>query len=1033
MNNNNKNLYNNKMIAKEISNLFVSEPVFKLNLVPINDSCTTFACVQDNKYMFVSVEKENIVDLYNIICRHREVQFNEYVNLDKPFLFHLDMDSDTVDLIENKEEIIKEIENLIRLENPEFNANYIITGSEDYSKKFHIIVPNLLCPNGDTYAEFVKKLDANLSDRLGFEVIEDKRYNSYRQTRENKLVSLRMIGSYKNGERRKMIQETTYNDININDCFLTRNFTSEEMKGVYTLNQQKSTIEHKKMSEYDKIINKEVNIEEVKTILDNLSQDKFEDYHSWLTLVWCMVKFGLEYDEIQTYCSSADNYDHDSVDRMIQNYDENRCSYRINTLYYYLKNSVSEEKYKEIVNMFKTNEVAKIDPLPLEDIEADEIIEVNNVGSYVPRLESAKGVFLRSNCMTFKTQNFKELFTSDKRIAIFTFRRSLGNSFLNEFKQYGFKLYSDLKTKTYTEDKIIIQFDSSHKLRGKYDLIIFDEFEYCKTHLISFAKEKKEIMNCLKQLVKACGNYIVSDALLNKKTIDFFKNTHEHEITIVDNKYKSFPNLETVLYEEGKNTSFVMTVFEKLQSGLKVACPSTSLKAANKLYSVLSSNPEYKVGLITSETEDIPVEKWVEYDCIIFTPTIVAGNSFNAHHFDEIVAYQTNMAANMEYFVQMLFRVRNLSQNTINIFCNNRRYYEPQTDLEIESDLARRDDLIQTETGLDLNIVLNKIIKNDYYYLYVDCKKKINLSRNQPLNVLTGLLEHHGISWRLEPYIEKSTKKIDADDALEQEFNFCFKKFKESEAQQVIDSPLITEEEYDSFKTKTKISKIEKCSMRKFIFYKAYNLEADVELTTDVLLKYYNYIPQFKNVKALNRRIDNEMNLKQLAYDYENSETEERLHIKFEPLKRVFCDKIVQALGFDNMLDTKQVNEINYSQIVDLIKEKENGFRVMFASKSLDKILVMDCDNLTKGNKQTIMPYVNQCLKGIFGDGATIERTSGKPKYLKYKIKGVNNFFESSNIIKVPTYEDIIQRRLEIMTDLDEFDFVNNEDSIILT
>jgi hypothetical protein len=58
------------------------------------------------------------------------------------------------------------------------------------------------------------------------------------------------------------------------------------------------------------------------------------------------------------------------------------------------------------------------DYIKLDNIKPDEIIDQNNIGSYIPRLEKADVVCMRSNMMTFKTQNLKELMGLYKRVLI---------------------------------------------------------------------------------------------------------------------------------------------------------------------------------------------------------------------------------------------------------------------------------------------------------------------------------------------------------------------------------------------------------------------------------------------------------------------------------------------------------------------------------------------------------------------------------------------------------------------------------------
>ena len=88
-------------------------------------------------------------------------------------------------------------------------------------------------------------------------------------------------------------------------------------------------------------------------------------------------------------------------------------------------------------------------------MKADENINLNNIGSYLPRLEKADLVSIRSDMMTYKTQNLKELTQHYKKIVIVSFRVSLDEAYIADFQQYGFKLYSDSKG-TIRDERVVV-------------------------------------------------------------------------------------------------------------------------------------------------------------------------------------------------------------------------------------------------------------------------------------------------------------------------------------------------------------------------------------------------------------------------------------------------------------------------------------------------------------------------------------------------------------------------------------------------
>ncbi|RCH82272.1 hypothetical protein CU098_006636, partial [Rhizopus stolonifer] len=55
-------------------------------------------------------------------------------------------------------------------------------------------------------------------------------------------------------------------------------------------------------------------------------------------------------------------------------------------------------------------------------------------------------------------------------------------------------------------------------------------------------------------------------------------------------------------------------------------------------------------------SDDINLDNWNNYDIVGYTPTIVAGISFEKIHFDKCFAYFVNNSSPAEMSLQQLFR-----------------------------------------------------------------------------------------------------------------------------------------------------------------------------------------------------------------------------------------------------------------------------------------------------------------------------------------------------------------------------------------
>ena len=170
----------------------------------------------------IKVHKDHLELLAIVANKYHNLEYHEGISVNNPFLFHIDMDSDNEDLIKHIPTIIDSLEIITRIQ----NLKYIITGSDNFKSKFHLICPNLVCQNGNAYFQLMVALTNELPDGI----IQDNRWKSFqvKPDKSEKFVNLRMICSNKYNdnkkcfERQKYIQYSNYEIKNIQDCFLTR-------------------------------------------------------------------------------------------------------------------------------------------------------------------------------------------------------------------------------------------------------------------------------------------------------------------------------------------------------------------------------------------------------------------------------------------------------------------------------------------------------------------------------------------------------------------------------------------------------------------------------------------------------------------------------------------------------------------------------------------------------------------------------------------------------------------------------------------
>ena len=598
--------------------------------------------------------------------------------------------------------------------------------------------------------------------------------------------------------------------------------------------------------------------------------------------------------------------------------------------------------------------------LKLDNLREDETINQNNIGSYLPRLNKADIVMLRSNMMTFKTQNLPELFKHYKKVLIVSFRISLDKAYMRDFKQYGFKMYGNQAT--YSDDRLIVQVDSMHKVRGMYDLVIFDEFVYTKDHVISFVKEKKSVWEAIKQYILETSKVIICDALLNRSTINFVKRiAPDRTMHIVDNKWTSFKGRKAkMICNVTHSTGFIVDVIEQVTVyNQKVYIPTNSKTMGIKLKQRLVTDfPHIRVGFCASDEEDIPVEEWVNYDVLITTPTNVAGLSQNQKHFDMVMAYFTPDSCNAEMACQMLFRVRNTVHDTMHIYIKSNSYYKPVRKKDIDRFIESEDQL-HIGIGLTINRPFNCIIKDDYYLCLRDHIKRNNKSYNDYSGVMGGILEHHGISVE-KVYTEWEKEKLEVEQVLAGK---NLKEYHLEKGQQVAEACNITDDKYKQLKDKNGSTLEERNQCRKHKLQDTYGkqvFDAMFVVTLEKLMK------QYQNLCKLKKPGDNLENIQREFKDKEHhvddDDNQQRLH-KYRNTEQMFIAvSLLKLIGFDGVFDKKYVKKYPYDKVKDYLIQCGDKVAGLFKKEKVDW---NNIDLTRTQDKKHIARYTNAILNQV--------------------------------------------------------------------
>jgi hypothetical protein len=350
--------------------------------------------------------------------------------------------------------------------------------------------------------------------------------------------------------------------------------------------------------------------------------------------------------------------------------------------------------------------------LDSDNINMDYAKIINTVGTtmkyFGKHIANNDVIYIRSQCGSKKTvHTFRSLCNlayKDCSILVITFRRSLGREFKSKLPN-DFFYYEDLKNESEFSPKkykrLICQGNSIHKITGTYDIVIIDEVgSLFSTILSKICAKKKEVFDKLDDLIFYANKLIVMDAYMNRTHVDYIASRREciyqDRCVVLNNKREVDQFIGTVKFTRNQN-SFMERIMNSVSCWEKLIIPSTSeawltLKLEAHLIDYKVDNPDFKYLIITrkSSLAEKDPTNWDKYDLVAYTPTIVAGISYNKHYFDKIYMYLTNQSCNAMSSAQMAFRVRNFEDKDVYV-CYNQigNIYNPETPEDVLLDLNR--------------------------------------------------------------------------------------------------------------------------------------------------------------------------------------------------------------------------------------------------------------------------------------------------------------------------------------------------------
>ena len=362
------------------------------------------------------------------------------------------------------------------------------------------------------------------------------------------------------------------------------------------------------------------------------------------------------------------------------------------------------------------------------------------------------------------TKNFIESPKYDEFPAVIiflTFRQTFAASIKEKFPE--FVLYSDVKGKI-SAPKIIVQVESLNRLDihayRRPDLVVLDESESILQQFSSSLGRNWGLswLN-FEAITNDCKHLVCMDAFMSDRTYNVITSVRPGRNNYLHwNKYKNAEDYD--YYFTVSQATWLGNLEKDLRAKKKIVVASTSLAEAKNIKRLIEKkfDNKYNIGFYSGATRS-EVKKthfsdvnkfWSVYDVLIYTPTVTAGVSFEKHYYDVMYAWFTDKSCDARICIQMMGRIRNLTDRRIVIGIEACPLSLPVTKANIVAIMRRQrgslfskqnDQLLRIEYDEDRNLVYEE---NNYFKLFIENVIIENRSRNAFLAQIINLIKRTG-------------------------------------------------------------------------------------------------------------------------------------------------------------------------------------------------------------------------------------------------------------------------------------------------
>lgn len=595
---------------------------------------------------------------------------------------------------------------------------------------------------------------------------------------------------------------------------------------------------------------------------------------------------------------------------------------------------------------------------------------------------------------------------------IISFRRSLCKKYhedLTYFSHYNNITTSDIDSDIYPY--VICQIDSLRRIRGHYDLVIFDEFTYTMKHLVESVENKARCFNVFKQLMYDENHMIFMDALFNNDWINYIQ-IFNRKIHYIINDFSIHSDKKICNY--GTNiTEFEKQIRVSIDKKENIVIATNNKKMLNYIDNMLVNN--YKnVSKLMIKRENktmYDLEQWKHVQVLGYTPSIVAGISFTEKHFNKCFGLFCNASSTADMAFQQLFRVRDISSGEYHICCEIKGKKDfPETDEEIKNLILKEDKcLISGLENINIDYIKKDIIEDEYFKLFNIVQKNKFLCNNNYNKMLIDIFNEQGITNIKEiKHFDKNDKK--ALLASRREFN---KKIKEEDAERTANAPDCTEDEIQNIKDKKEKTDDDSYILKKDSLKKRLKIK---EITKETILKFGKKGRPLWNLAYINSYDDFKTQiLKRIKYDEINLDINGDITTrlgrdrKYEIL--YLCIHMLNYFGFSSPFDSNKI-DIDKNKFKNYIIKYKDIIEGYFRCNSFNVDIF---NNDVKDWYKTSKIYINSKLKSVLNISINDDK-----KVKKWYIQGIGFWDDKVTYKNVDIINEIKENEIKLFDKIDE-------------